>query len=74
MQAVQRQAREIALISSAWYNFQSRLQSHNAAGIARYHQRNSGNSLATGSETERTWLARQRLMVGGVGGKWPVSR
>ncbi|KMU80093.1 hypothetical protein CISG_08435 [Coccidioides immitis RMSCC 3703] len=30
MQVVQRQAREIALISSAWYNFQSRLQNQNA--------------------------------------------
>ncbi|KAI1923009.1 hypothetical protein LOZ52_001163 [Ophidiomyces ophidiicola] len=64
MQVVQRQAREIALISSAWYNFQSRLQIHNAGNMARYNHR----SIAS-PDAGRTWLARQRAIVGGAGGR-----
>ncbi|EER29096.1 hypothetical protein CPC735_038020 [Coccidioides posadasii C735 delta SOWgp] len=74
MQVVQRQAREIALISSAWYNFQSRLQNQNAGGMARYHQRGGANGGGMGSEVGRTWLVRQRAMVGGVGGKGAVGK
>ncbi|WEW61823.1 hypothetical protein PRK78_007319 [Emydomyces testavorans] len=69
MQVIQRQAREIALISSAWYNFQARLQSQNASNMARYHQRGGVNGQGPGAEGARTWLARQRALVGGVGGK-----
>ncbi|KAK2732621.1 hypothetical protein FQN57_002598 [Myotisia sp. PD_48] len=61
MQVIQRQAREIALISSAWYDFQSRLQNGNIMlSRARGH---------FSSETNRTWLAKQRALVGDMSAK-----
>ncbi|PGH06341.1 hypothetical protein AJ80_08175 [Polytolypa hystricis UAMH7299] len=61
MQIIQRQAREIALISSAWYDLQSRLQNSNAS-MSRYRQpaSTSGNG---GADAHRSWLAKQRAIV-----------
>lgn len=68
MQVIQRQAREIALISSAWYDFQSRLQNGNVT-VSRY--RGSNNA---GADSNRTWLSKQRALVGALsgrgGGRW----
>ncbi|OJD20542.1 hypothetical protein ACJ73_08122 [Blastomyces percursus] len=62
MQVVQRQAREIALISSAWYDQQSRLQNGNVS-MLRY--RNPTSTSTTGVEVHRSWLAKQRALVSG---------
>ncbi|KAL1955619.1 hypothetical protein VTO42DRAFT_8352 [Malbranchea cinnamomea] len=62
LQVVQRQAREIALISSAWYDFQSRLNNGGNSGATRYR----GGSSHAGPDAQRTWLARQRALVGSV--------
>ncbi|KLJ07739.1 hypothetical protein EMPG_16788 [Blastomyces silverae] len=62
MQVIQRQAREIALISSAWYDQQSRLQNGNVS-MLRY--RHPANTSTTGVEVHRSWLAKQRALVSG---------
>ncbi|KAI9041524.1 putative microtubule binding protein HOOK3 [Aspergillus affinis] len=51
------QARELTLMSSSWYEIQSRLQSNGT--ISRYRH---GNSLA---DAQKGWLARQRSVVAG---------
>ncbi|KAL1997136.1 hypothetical protein VTN49DRAFT_8001 [Thermomyces lanuginosus] len=55
---IQRQAREIALISSAWYNLQGRLQNSNVT-VSRY--RHPANAAG---DSQRGWLGRQRAIVG----------
>ncbi|KAL2373594.1 hypothetical protein RJ035_004296 [Blastomyces gilchristii] len=60
MQVIQRQAREIALISSAWYDQQSRLQNGNVS-MLRY--RHPASTSTTGVEVHRSWLAKQRALV-----------
>ncbi|KAK2801092.1 hypothetical protein FQN50_007901 [Emmonsiellopsis sp. PD_5] len=62
MQIIQRQAREIALISSAWYDQQSRLQNGNLS-MLRY--RHPASTSTTGAEVHRSWLAKQRAIVAG---------
>ncbi|KKZ59179.1 hypothetical protein EMCG_05426 [[Emmonsia] crescens] len=62
MQVIQRQAREIALISSAWYDQQSRLQNGNVS-MLRY--RHPASTSTTGVEVHRSWLAKQRALVSG---------
>ncbi|EEH03807.1 conserved hypothetical protein [Histoplasma capsulatum G186AR] len=62
MQVIQRQAREIALISSAWYDQQSRLQNSNAS-MLRY--RHPASTSSNGMEVHRSWLAKQRALVSG---------
>ncbi|KAJ1707606.1 microtubule binding protein HOOK3 [Aspergillus oryzae] len=52
------QTRELALMSSAWYEMQSRLQNNNVP-VSRYRH---GSSLA---DAQRGWLARQRSLVAG---------
>lgn len=52
------QARELALVSSAWFYLQSRLQNSSVA-VSRYRQ---GANLA---EAQKGWLAKQRRMVVG---------
>ncbi|OJD20017.1 hypothetical protein AJ78_00033 [Emergomyces pasteurianus Ep9510] len=66
MQVIQRQAREIALISSAWYDQQSRLQNSNAS-MLRY--RYPASTSTTGVEVHRSWLAKQRALVSGRKGR-----
>ncbi|KAH8422976.1 putative microtubule binding protein HOOK3 [Aspergillus melleus] len=51
------QARELTLMSSSWYEIQSRLQSNGT--ISRYRH---GSSLA---DAQKGWLARQRSVVAG---------
>ncbi|KAA8647509.1 putative microtubule binding protein HOOK3 [Aspergillus tanneri] len=51
------QARELALMSSSWYEIQSRLHSNGA--FSRYRH---GSSLA---DAQNGWLARQRSIVAG---------
>ncbi|KAM5463977.1 hypothetical protein MauCBS54593_007153 [Microsporum audouinii] len=60
MQIIHRQAREIALISSAWYDFQSRLQNGN---IVLSRHRGAAGASAHHAETNRTWLGKQRALV-----------
>ncbi|EEH37596.2 M protein repeat protein [Paracoccidioides lutzii Pb01] len=60
MQIIQRQAREIALISSAWYDQQSRLQ-HANFSMQRY--RHPASTSTPGAEVHRSWLAKQRALV-----------
>ncbi|PGH13740.1 hypothetical protein AJ79_03439 [Helicocarpus griseus UAMH5409] len=62
MQIIQRQAREIALISSAWYDQQSRLQNGNVSTL-RY--RHPASTSTNGAEVHRSWLAKQRALVAG---------
>ncbi|EDN03540.1 predicted protein [Histoplasma mississippiense (nom. inval.)] len=62
MQVIQRQAREIALISSAWYDQQSRLQNSNVS-MLRY--RHPASTSSNGMEVHRSWLAKQRALVSG---------
>ncbi|KAK6810784.1 hypothetical protein RU639_013416 [Aspergillus parasiticus] len=52
------QTRELALMSSAWYEMQSRLQNNNVP-VSRYRH---GSSLA---DAQKGWLARQRSLVAG---------
>ncbi|OGM41954.1 microtubule binding protein HOOK3 [Aspergillus bombycis] len=52
------QTRELALMSSAWYEMQSRLQNNNVP-VSRYRH---GSSLA---DAQKGWLARQRNLVAG---------
>lgn len=52
------QTRELALVSSAWFHLQSRLQNSSVA-VSRYRQ---GANLA---EAQKGWLARQRRIVVG---------
>ncbi|KAF7595149.1 hypothetical protein BBP40_007116 [Aspergillus hancockii] len=52
------QTRELALMSSAWYELQSRLHNNNIP-VSRYRH---GSSLA---DTQKGWLARQRSVVAG---------
>ncbi|KAG2421607.1 hypothetical protein HFD88_005582 [Aspergillus terreus] len=52
------QTRELALMSSSWYELQSRLQNNNVT-ISRYRH---GSSLA---DAQKGWLARQRTVVAG---------
>ncbi|OAX81707.1 hypothetical protein ACJ72_03951 [Emergomyces africanus] len=66
MQVIQRQAREIALISSAWYDQQSRLQNSNFS-MMRY--RHPASTSTTGAEVHRSWLAKQRALVSGGKGR-----
>ncbi|PWY65327.1 hypothetical protein BO70DRAFT_187552 [Aspergillus heteromorphus CBS 117.55] len=51
------QARELALMSSSWYELQSRLQNNNIS-MSRYRH----GSLA---DAQKGWLARQRNVVAG---------
>lgn len=51
------QARELTLMSSSWYEIQSRLQSNGT--ISRFRH---GSSLA---DAQKGWLARQRSVVAG---------
>jgi protein HOOK3 len=51
------QARELSLVSSAWYHLQSRWQNNNMT-ISRYRQ---GASMTD----PRGWLAKQRSVVAG---------
>ncbi|KAJ5726529.1 uncharacterized protein N7483_007886 [Penicillium malachiteum] len=51
------QARELSLVSSAWYHLQSRWQNNNMT-ISRYRQ-------GAGMTDPRGWLARQRSAVAG---------
>lgn len=51
------QARELSLVSSAWYHLQSRWQNNNMT-ISRYRQ---GASMSD----PRGWLAKQRSVVAG---------
>ncbi|EFE36701.1 hypothetical protein TMEN_3002 [Trichophyton mentagrophytes] len=60
MQIIHRQAREIALISSAWYDFQSRLQNGN---IVLSRHRGAAGASAHHAEANRTWLGKQRALV-----------
>ncbi|KAI5283637.1 hypothetical protein KEM54_001967 [Ascosphaera aggregata] len=62
MQIIQRQAREIALISSAWYEQQSRLQ-NGSIPIPRLRHPTVSNTAA---DIHRSWLAKQRAMI--IGG------
>ncbi|KAE8350748.1 hypothetical protein BDV28DRAFT_32003 [Aspergillus coremiiformis] len=55
---VDAQTRELALVSSAWYEMQSRLQNNNVP-VSRYRH---GSSLA---DAQKGWLARQRSLVAG---------
>ncbi|KAB8069563.1 hypothetical protein BDV29DRAFT_182496 [Aspergillus leporis] len=52
------QTRELALISSAWYEMQGRLHNNNIP-VSRYRH---GSSLA---DAQKGWLARQRSVVAG---------
>ncbi|KAE8145577.1 hypothetical protein BDV25DRAFT_68400 [Aspergillus avenaceus] len=52
------QTRELVLMSSAWYEVQSRLQNNNIP-VSRYRH---GSSLA---DAQKGWLARQRSLVAG---------
>ncbi|KAE8385175.1 hypothetical protein BDV23DRAFT_24715 [Aspergillus alliaceus] len=52
------QTRELALMSSAWYEMQSRLQNNNVP-VSRYRH---GSNLA---DAQKGWLARQRSLVAG---------
>ncbi|KAF9887677.1 hypothetical protein FE257_009770 [Aspergillus nanangensis] len=52
------QTRELSLMSSAWYEIQSRLQNNNVT-ISRYRH---GSNLA---DAQKGWLARQRSAVAG---------
>ncbi|KAI5285370.1 hypothetical protein KEM52_002473, partial [Ascosphaera acerosa] len=63
MKVIQRQAREIALISSAWYDQQSRLQ-HGSVPIPRLRQPTLSSSAAA-ADIHRSWLAKQRVLVRG---------
>jgi protein HOOK3 len=63
MQIIQRQAREIALISSAWYDVQSRLQ--NNVTMLR-HRHTASISAHSGAEVHQSWLAKQRAIVAGT--------
>lgn len=51
------QARELSLVSSAWYHLQSRWQNNNMT-ISRYRQ---GANMTD----PRGWLAKQRSVVAG---------
>lgn len=62
MDALQRQAREIALISSAWYEQQSKLQNGNIL-IPRYRM-----STGTPADVNRGWLSKQRSIAVGASG------
>ncbi|GFF91297.1 hypothetical protein IFM47457_08793 [Aspergillus lentulus] len=55
---IDNQGRELALISSAWYDLQGRLQSNNVT-VSRF--RNGANM----SELQKGWLGRQRSLVAG---------
>jgi protein HOOK3 len=55
---IDNQARELVLISSAWYDLQGRLQSNNVT-VSRF--RNGANM----SELQKGWLGRQRSLVAG---------
>ncbi|GFF93699.1 protein hook [Aspergillus udagawae] len=55
---IDNQARELALISSAWYDLQGRLQNSNVT-VSRF--RNGANM----SELQKGWLGRQRSLVAG---------
>ncbi|RMJ21492.1 Microtubule binding protein HOOK3 [Aspergillus sp. HF37] len=56
---IDNQSRELALVSSAWFHLQSRLQ-NSSVTISRYHRQ--GANLA---EAQKGWLAKQRRMVVG---------
>ncbi|RHZ64340.1 hypothetical protein CDV55_105824 [Aspergillus turcosus] len=55
---IDNQARELALMSSAWYDLQGRLQSNNVT-VSRF--RNGANI----SEFQKGWLGKQRSLVAG---------
>ncbi|EAW07990.1 putative microtubule binding protein HOOK3 [Aspergillus clavatus NRRL 1] len=55
---IDNQARELALVSSAWFDTQSRLQNNNVT-VSRYRH---GANMA---EFQKGWLGRQRSMVAG---------
>lgn len=61
---IRRQQREIALISSAWYDLQGRLQ-HNNVTVSRY--RYPANNSASGADASKSWLAKQRSIIAASG-------
>ncbi|KAI5283662.1 hypothetical protein KEM55_001430, partial [Ascosphaera atra] len=72
LHVIQRQAREIALISSAWYEQQSRLQ-NGSVPIPRLRHPTISSSAA---DIHKSWLAKQRaVVIGGAGerGSRPTS-
>ncbi|KAL1967260.1 hypothetical protein VTN77DRAFT_3306 [Rasamsonia byssochlamydoides] len=58
---IRRQSREIALISSAWYDLQGRLQNSNVT-VSRYRYPAS-TSAGAGADAQKGWLAKQRSIV-----------
>ncbi|QKX64316.1 uncharacterized protein TRUGW13939_11490 [Talaromyces rugulosus] len=57
---IQRQAREISLICSAWYDLQGRLQ-HSNVSVSRY--RHPASMGGGGADSQKGWLAKQRSLV-----------
>ncbi|KAJ9273629.1 hypothetical protein DTO271D3_8968 [Paecilomyces variotii] len=60
---IDQQSREIALISSAWFDLQGRLQNSNVT-VSRYRHPASTRAGA-GADASRGWLSKQRSMVAG---------
>ncbi|KAK2755687.1 hypothetical protein FQN54_005836 [Arachnomyces sp. PD_36] len=67
LKTIQRQEREISLVSTAWYNVQSRLPNSNVT-VSRYRHPAS-TSAGGGAETKQSWLAKQRGIVAGGGAR-----
>lgn len=63
LNTIRRQEREISLVSTAWYNVQSRLPNSNVT-VSRYRHPAS-TSAGGGAETKQSWLAKQRGIVAG---------
>ncbi|KAL1846375.1 hypothetical protein Plec18167_007944 [Paecilomyces lecythidis] len=60
---IDQQSREIALISSAWFDLQGRLQNSNVT-VSRYRHPASTRAGA-GADASRGWLSKQRSVVAG---------
>ncbi|KAL2007140.1 hypothetical protein VTN00DRAFT_8578 [Thermoascus crustaceus] len=60
------QSRELALVCSAWFDLQGRLQNSNVT-VARY--RHPASSAGAGSDAQKSWLAKQRSIVAGAGNR-----
>ncbi|KAI9923697.1 hypothetical protein ASPWEDRAFT_46371 [Aspergillus wentii DTO 134E9] len=54
---IENQTRELSLVSSAWFDLQSRLQ-NNSVTVSRYRH-------ASSPEAQKGWLAKQRVVVAG---------
>lgn len=54
---IEAQARELELMSSSWYDLQSRLQNNNVT-MSRYRH-------GTLADAQKGWLAKQRSVVAG---------